>query len=83
MKSLHWVLITALLFTLKPFTQASELDSITLNSKLVPGKVEVSVLLPPGFDRRSKPHKLLLLLHGGGNDSSYLDRELRPIFEKA
>lgn len=83
MKSLHWVLITAFLLILKPLTQASELDSITLNSKLVPGKVEVSVLLPPGFNRRSKPHKLLLWLHGGGQDSSYLDRELRPIVERA
>jgi S-formylglutathione hydrolase len=83
MKSLRWVLIAAFLLILEPLTQASELDSITLNSKLVPGKVEVSVLLPPGFDRRSKPHKLLLWLHGGGNDSSYLDRVLRPIVEKA
>ena len=62
----------------------SRLESVTLHSKLVPGPVEVTILLPPGFDKQDKPHRLLLWLHGGGgDDSSYLDRELRPIIEAA
>ena len=39
--------------------------------------------MPPGFNRRSNPHKPLLWLQSGGSDSSYLDRVLRPIVEKA
>ena len=62
----------------------SRLESMTLNSELVPGPVEVAVLLPPGFSQQDKPHRLLLWLHGGGgDDSSYLNRELRPIIEAA
>jgi len=61
----------------------SRLESVTLHSKLVPGPVEVAILLPPGFGKQDKPHRLLLWLHGGPDDSSYLDRELRPIIEAA
>jgi S-formylglutathione hydrolase len=39
--------------------------------------------LPPGFEPGSTPHTLLLWLHGGPDDSSYLNRELRPIIEAA
>ena len=62
---------------------ASKLESITLNTELVPGAVDVAVLLPPGYEVDSTPYRLLLWLHGGPGDSSYLNRELRPIIEAA
>ena len=61
----------------------SRLEAVTLDTELVPGSVDVAVLLPPGFEPGSTPHTLLLWLHGGPDDSSYLSRELRPIIEAA
>lgn len=62
---------------------ASVLETITLETELVPGSVDVAVLLPPGYKANSKPIRLLLWLHGGPDDCSYLDRELRPVIEAA
>ena len=61
----------------------SKLESLTIHSKLVPGPVEVAILLPPTFAQHKQPHQLLLWLHGGGGSSAYLSRELRPVVEAA
>lgn len=61
----------------------STLESLTIHSKLVPGPVEVAILLPPTFAQHKQPHQLLLWLHGGGGSSAYLSRELRPVVEAA
>ena len=57
------------------------LDSLT--SELIPGNVEYTVLLPPGYDQISEPLPLLLNMHGGGLDRSYLaEPETRAMYEK-
>lgn len=60
---------------------ASKLEVIELTSKLVPGPVKVAVLLPDGY-QASQKLPLLLLLHGGGGDESFLAR-MRPTVEAA
>jgi len=60
---------------------APRLETIELSSKLVPAPVKVSVLLPDGF-QPSQKLPLLLMLHGGGGDNSFLAR-MRPTVEAA
>ena len=62
--------------------QSSALVHLTLKSDLVPDDVEVGILLPPGHDTGTEIYPLLLFLHGGGKDSSTLER-YRPLFETA
>ena len=57
------------------------LEVIELSSKLVPSPVKVSVLLPDGYDP-TKGLPLLLMLHGGGGDNSFLN-QMRPVVEAA
>ncbi len=54
--------------------QASQLVESTFDTKLVPGPVEYNVLLPDGYDSAKGPLPLLLLLHGGGGDRTFLTR---------
>ena len=58
-------------------------ETLVVESDLVPGQVKVAVLLPPGYRTSDTSFRLLLWLHGGPGDSSYLNRELRPIIEAA
>ena len=61
----------------------SELIFCSLNTTLVPGGVEYTVLLPPGYDKTSEPLPLLLNMHGGGLDRNYLaEPETRAMYEK-
>ena len=54
-----------------------------LKTNLVHGNVEYTVLLPPGYDKTSEPLPLLLNMHGGGLDRSYLaEPETRAMYEK-
>ena len=62
--------------------QDAVLEELTLASRLVPSDVRVGVLLPPGYGDSSEAYPLLLFLHGGGGDSSFLGR-LRPLIEQA
>lgn len=62
--------------------QSSQFVTLTLSSKLVPGEVEVGVLLPPGYDHGSGPYPLMLYLHGGGGSSAEL-ANFRPVFDAA
>jgi S-formylglutathione hydrolase len=46
---------------------------VRLESKLVPGPVEIAVYTPPGYDpARTDPYPLLLQLHGGGGSSQQM-----------
>lgn len=59
----------------------TRVETIELTSRLVPSPVKVSVLLPDGY-APSQRLPLVLLLHGGGGDNSFLDR-IRPTVEAA
>lgn len=54
--------------------KASQLVEARLDTKLVPGPVEFNVLLPDGYDSAKEPLPLLLFLHGGGGDRTFLTR---------
>ncbi len=52
----------------------------TLETDLVPGSVDYSILLPPGYSKEEKL-PLLLHLHGGGADRNYMP-SLKPMYTK-
>ena len=54
--------------------QASQLVEARLDTKLMPGPVEYSALLPDGYDSAREPLPLLFFLHGGGGDRTFLTR---------
>lgn len=63
--------------------QSSTLNTVTLETALVPGPVEVAVLTPPGYnDGRQEAYPMVLLLHGGGGSSEFL-ATMRANVEKA
>ena len=51
-------------------------------TRLVPGPVKYTVLLPPGYDAKGGPYPLLLLLHGGDGDNGFLSK-MKPTIEAA
>ncbi len=51
---------------------ASQIVDGKLESKLVPSPVEFAVLLPDGYETAKEPLPLLLFLHGGNGDKSFL-----------
>jgi S-formylglutathione hydrolase len=53
---------------------ASQLVESKIDTKLVPSPVEYNVLLPDGYETSKEPLPLLLFLHGGGGDRSFLTR---------
>jgi S-formylglutathione hydrolase FrmB len=59
---------------------ASQLVDSKIDTKLLPAPVEFSVLLPDGYESIKEPVPLLLFLHGGGGDRSFLTR-MRPIID--
>lgn len=61
--------------------KASRLIESKLDTKLVPGPVEFNVLLPDGYDEAKGPLPLLLFLHGGGGDRTFLNR-MRPVIDE-
>jgi S-formylglutathione hydrolase len=64
------------------WAQGSKLETLALDSKLVPSPVKVSVLLPPGYAEAKGPLPVMLLLHGGGGDNGFL-AQMRPTIEAA
>lgn len=61
---------------------ASQLLEGKVATTLVPGPVEYEVLLPDGYEAAAAPFPLLLFLHGGGGDKTFLVR-MRPAIEGA
>lgn len=59
----------------------SRIIEASAETKLVPSPVEYAVLLPDGYEAAKEPLPLLLFLHGGGGDRSFL-RRLRPVFDE-
>lgn len=70
-----------LVFWLAPNVLASELVEAKVETKLVPTPVEYNVLLPDGYDKAKEPLPLLLFLHGGGGDRTFLTR-MRSVFDE-
>lgn len=76
---LLWSLLLAACFVVR--ANATQLVDAKLDSKLVPSPVEFAVLLPDGYESAKEPLPLLLFLHGGDGDKSFLAR-MRPIIEE-
>ncbi|MBS1789781.1 MAG: esterase [Acidobacteria bacterium] len=74
------ILVLLLLFSVKN-SLASQLLDAKVETKLVPSPVEYAALLPDGYDTAKEPLPLLLFLHGGGGDKSFLAR-MRPTFDE-
>ncbi len=68
-----WVLV--------PSTWASQMVESKFETNLLPTPVEFNALLPDGYDTAQEPLPLLLFLHGGGGDRSFLVR-FRPIIDE-
>jgi len=60
---------------------ASQILDAKIETKLVPSPVEYAVLLPDGYDSVKDPLPLLLFLHGGGGDKTFLVR-MRSLFDE-
>lgn len=60
---------------------ASQIVDAKIETKLVPGPVEYAALLPDGYEAAKDPLPLLLFLHGGGGDKSFLTR-MRSVFDE-
>ncbi|MGH9842700.1 MAG: alpha/beta hydrolase [Blastocatellia bacterium] len=60
---------------------ASQLVDGKLETKLAPSPVEFAVLLPDGYETAKEPLPLLLFLHGGNGDKSFLAR-MRSTFDE-
>jgi S-formylglutathione hydrolase len=60
---------------------ASRLIESKLSTNLVPQPVEFNTLLPDGYDTATAPLPLLLFLHGGGGDRTFLLR-FRPLIDE-
>ena len=61
--------------------RASQLVEAKLETKLVPSPVQYNVLLPDGYEAERDALPLLLFLHGGGGDRSFLAR-MRPTIDE-
>ncbi len=64
-----------------PNAFAGQLLDAKLETRLVPSPLEYAVLLPDGYEAAKEPLPLLLFLHGGGGDKSFLTR-MRPVIEE-
>jgi S-formylglutathione hydrolase len=77
MQWMRWIAAAWIVLFAQPLAAEAQLAGkivqIKLDSKLVPGPVEVAIYTPPGYDPgRAEPYPLLLQLHGGGGSSDQL-----------
>jgi len=63
--------------------QESKFETFVISSDLVPIAVDVGVLTPSGYSESTGPYPLILVLHGGGGNSSQLGGRSRAIFDEA
>src|SRR5262245_58212798 len=77
----RYLLLTLICACLAGTAAASQLVDAKLESKLVPSPVEFAVLLPDGYEAAKEPLPLLLFLHGGGGDKSFLGR-MQPLIDE-
>ena len=66
--------LVGVVFAGSTIANASQLVEAKLETKLIPAPVEFNVLLPDGYETAKDPLPLLLFLHGGGGDRSFLTR---------
>ena len=78
---LRSMLLIFLACTASYTARASQLVEAQLDTKLVPSPVQYGVLLPDGYEAAKHPLPLLLFLHGGGGDRSFLAR-MRPTIDE-
>lgn len=79
------IILVLILFVCSFYTLVLAQESkliISLETKMVPSPVEISVLLPPSYPTAEQPFPLLLLLHGGGGSNKFLKRQ-QSIIEQA
>ena len=62
------------IFVASTIANSSQLIEAKLETKFIPAPVEYNVLLPDGYETAKDPLPLLLFLHGGGGDRSFLTR---------
>lgn len=62
--------------------EAARIVNATLKSDLISRPVEYAVLLPDGYEAGSEKLPLVLFLHGGNGDRSFL-KQMQPVIEKA
>jgi S-formylglutathione hydrolase len=60
---------------------ASQIVDAKIETKLAPSPVEYAALLPDGYESAKDLLPLLLFLHGGGGDKSFLTR-MRSVFDE-
>jgi hypothetical protein len=60
---------------------ASQIVDAKIETKLAPSPVEYAALAPDGYKTAKGPLPLLLFLHGGGGDRSFLTR-MRSVFDE-
>jgi S-formylglutathione hydrolase len=74
------VMLVGAVFASSRIANASQLVESKIETKLLPSAVEYNVLLPDGYETAKAPLPLLLFLHGGGGDRSFLTR-MRAIID--
>ena len=79
---MNYAKFNLLLFSLFASLAYGSEESFEINTKLVPNSVMVSVVTPPVFELEKDENHLIIWLHGGDQDNSYLNRELKPVLEK-
>jgi len=80
-KSVLRALLVTIMLAGVETASASQLVQSKVETKIVPGPVEYNVLLPDGYQGARDPLPLLLFLHGGGGDKSFLER-LKPAIDE-
>jgi len=80
MHKTSFTLVFLVLCCLVRGVNASQIVEGKIESKLVPAPVEYAVLLPDGYESLKDPLPLLLFLHGGGGDKTFLTR-MRPVID--